>query len=462
MLHPYVAVLVLDRPGDTRMELAGHLCTLLADLVLLCAAFVLALDARLTRVPIRASMATVVALVAVQDAPVVVLALLDPGLTTYTVRLTYGHLVVLLLVVGVLAAGLRSAVVPRAPLVTGWLLGLVALAVSLGVRLVGSPYLELHDVLEVLTILLVAGLLGIAYAQVRRAAIPAWAANRLGAGMLAIFVARLWSTAADADAPLLPAVAGVVLFSALIASTVTVLLRTSLADTQDRAVRFAQRAAEAEATVKHDREVAHELRAATAGIVAGAHLLANGKVPEGPRRRALERMVDAEAARVTRRLSASPGDLSPIDLDSIIEPLVVAQRALGHEVSWTSRGHRVVGRRDNLAEAVNVLLTNAARHARGAATTVVSKVVGDQVEIWVTDEGPGVDPEVRKHLFEWGARRKGSPGEGIGLQRAHRLVREQGGQLELRDRPGHRGTAFTITLPQGDHDVARQRTDLAG
>lgn len=477
MLYPYLAVLVLDRPSTHRTELAGHICMLLADLLLVCGAFVLALDARLTKHPVRSSMATSLMVVALQDAPMVVLALLEPDFATYTVRMSYSHIFVVLAVVAVLAAGLRATVLPRhGALLPGVLLGLVALALSLGLRLLDpTPYVDLGNVGGAFFALTVTAVMVVIYTQLRRSDLPSWAVNRIGAGMLAILAARVWSTIVDADSPRMPAVIGVVLFSALMMTTVTTLLRASLSDTQDRATRYAERAAEAEATVKHDREIAHEMRAATAGIVAGAHLLSHGRVPDGPRRVALQRMLDAEASRLSRRLSTGPGAIMRVAVDEVIEPLVVAQRALGHEVGWTPGGHCVAGRRDNLAEAINVLLNNAARHAHGRATTVVSRVIDDRVEIWVTDQGPGVDPAVRSHMFEWGVRRVGSPGEGIGLQHAQRLLREQGGHLDLHDpadlpagtglgrdwRPASTGAAFVITLPAwaGENE---ESTGMAG
>lgn len=478
VLYPYLAVLVLDQSSDERTELAGHICMLLADLLLVCGALVLALDARLTKLPVRGSMATGLLIVALQDAPLVVLAVLEPDFTTYTVRMTYSHIVVVLLVVAVLAAGLRATGLPRhGALLPGVILGLVALSISLGVRLIDpTPYIDLTDVAGTFFAVTVTAVMIVIYTQLRRSGLPLWAARRIGAGMLAILAARVWSTVIGAEAPRMPAVTGVVLFSALMFTTVTALLRRTLADTQDRAARYAERAAEAEATVKHDRELAHEMRAATAGIVAGAHLLSDGRVPEGPRRRALQRMLDAEAARMSRRLSTEPVTIARVAVDQVIEPLVVAQRALGNEVTWDRGGHCVAGRRDSLAEAVNVLLNNAARHAQGRATAISSRAIDDRVEIWVTDRGPGIDPEVREHMFEWGVRRAGSPGEGIGLQHAHRLLLEQGGRLDLRDRcevhawhgrghleahPRDPGAAFVITLPRWAGDT-QSSTGMAG
>ena len=234
-------------------------------------------------------------------------------------------------------------------------------------------------------------------------------------------------------------------FSALTLTAATDLLRHSLFETTTESLAYAERASQAEATVRHDQEVAHEVRAATAGIVAGVHLLARGHVPPA-QRTALEHMVDVEAARLGRSLTPETSGPDRLAVDEVIGPLVVAQRALGHEVDWQPRGHGVVARRDDLAEMVNVLLNNAFRHGLGRGTRIVSEEVDGAARIEVSDQGPGVAPEVRDLLFGWGVRGPGSVGYGIGLQRARRLAVEYGGQLELTDEAGA-ATTFRLTLP---------------
>lgn len=73
---------------------------------------------------------------------------------------------------------------------------------------------------------------------------------------------------------------------------------------------------------------------------------------------------------------------------------------------------------------------------------------GGEVEIRVSDDGPGIPPDVRRHLFDpfYSAREAGR-GLGLGLSKCWRIVTNHGGQIEVTGRPGH-GTVFTITLPQ--------------
>lgn len=67
------------------------------------------------------------------------------------------------------------------------------------------------------------------------------------------------------------------------------------------------------------------------------------------------------------------------------------------------------------------------------------------VALTVTDQGPGVPPEVRERLFQPGA--TGRPGgSGLGLAISHRIARQLGGELELADM-GPAGTCFRLTVP---------------
>jgi hypothetical protein len=74
------------------------------------------------------------------------------------------------------------------------------------------------------------------------------------------------------------------------------------------------------------------------------------------------------------------------------------------------------------------------------------------VTIRVRDDGPGITPEQRRHIFDpfYSARQAGR-GLGLGLSKCWRIVTNHGGRIEVASQPGH-GAAFTITLPvrQGD------------
>jgi signal transduction histidine kinase len=67
------------------------------------------------------------------------------------------------------------------------------------------------------------------------------------------------------------------------------------------------------------------------------------------------------------------------------------------------------------------------------------------VLVEVRDNGPGVPPKAREHLFEafTGSQRKG--GTGLGLAIAAEIVAVHGGHLQLRD--SKEGAAFVFEIP---------------
>jgi signal transduction histidine kinase len=70
------------------------------------------------------------------------------------------------------------------------------------------------------------------------------------------------------------------------------------------------------------------------------------------------------------------------------------------------------------------------------------------VSITVTDDGPGIDPELLKRLFEpFATTRLDSHGTGLGLAVAEGIVREHGGVLLARNRTGAAGAVFEVVLP---------------
>lgn len=66
--------------------------------------------------------------------------------------------------------------------------------------------------------------------------------------------------------------------------------------------------------------------------------------------------------------------------------------------------------------------------------------------IEVADNGIGIDKDVRKHMFEEFFSSKGDQGTGLGLMVTQKIMREHGGSVTFRSRPGQ-GTTFVVTFP---------------
>ena len=66
----------------------------------------------------------------------------------------------------------------------------------------------------------------------------------------------------------------------------------------------------------------------------------------------------------------------------------------------------------------------------------------------ITDNGPGISPELREKIFDPFFTTK-NRGTGLGLSIVHSIIKEHGGRLEAESEPG-RGTTFTVGLPAGE------------
>ncbi len=98
-----------------------------------------------------------------------------------------------------------------------------------------------------------------------------------------------------------------------------------------------------------------------------------------------------------------------------------------------------------IRRALDNLLRNAAAVAK--ETTIAARMVGSELRITVADDGPGVAPELRDHLFEPFVTGR-ADGTGLGLPIARELVESHGGKLWLSDPGGGgQGAVFTLTLP---------------
>lgn len=201
-----------------------------------------------------------------------------------------------------------------------------------------------------------------------------------------------------------------------------------------------------DATTRDQREQLHELRSTVAGLVSGSALLDNPDIPAETRQH-LWASVRRELDRMERLLSKKEEPAAEIDLDEALGHILDLQHLKGRRVEFRSNGTKVRARYDALAETVNILMDNAVTHG-GSERSVVEVVQRDDetVDIRVTDDGCGIPEERRTEIFAWGEKGEESPGEGIGLHLAQRLMSEDGGSLRLAEDQGV-GSSFVITLP---------------
>ena len=197
---------------------------------------------------------------------------------------------------------------------------------------------------------------------------------------------------------------------------------------------------------REQRERLHELRSTVAGLVSGSALLDREDLTTETRER-LWASLRRELDRMERMLTGTGPTVSDLRLDDALGQILDLQRLKGRHVELHSTGDVVRAPFDALAEVLNILVDNAAKHG-GTDESVVEVMRRDEetVDITVTDFGCGIPRDQRPQIFEWGKRGTESRGEGIGLNVARRLVSEAGGSLRLADRDGA-GSSFVISLP---------------
>lgn len=348
----------------------------------------------------------------------------------------------------------RTAMRCADPLITGLALGLVFTTFHLL-----AAWQMAHDtpmwLLGVLRLLVGATYVAAGVLVLRHPGLPRGTAPKMVGALMVLALGHLASMAIGAQVRMPELVTTVVMLVGAVAfsSLSATLLRHTL-DDQDTIIEGLRAEVDAMAlNERTNRERMHEVRSTLAGIGEASYLMrlhGRGVVDAGQRRR-FERMMESEIARLIRLMDPDdPPEPSPVDLDAALDPLLEAHRMRGRDVSWKPTGHTFHGRSDDIAEAVNILLENTARHGGGGRSSVTVTHRDDILEIEVSDSGPGIPPEFRKSIFEWGVSGRGSTGQGIGLALARRLVSDQGGTLDLLSDAGP-GASFLITLPSPRH-----------
>jgi signal transduction histidine kinase len=102
-----------------------------------------------------------------------------------------------------------------------------------------------------------------------------------------------------------------------------------------------------------------------------------------------------------------------------------------------------------LGAALKNLLDNALKYAGNGPVQLSARVQGAQVNFTVRDHGPGLDEHARRRLFEKfirGHQHPYTPGAGLGLYLARKIVQRHGGDIRVHSASGG-GTVAELSLP---------------
>ena len=208
----------------------------------------------------------------------------------------------------------------------------------------------------------------------------------------------------------------------------------------------------------------HEINNPLTVIAGRAQLLLRGETD--PERRRDLAVIHAQAMRITEmiadlRLFAAPPELERQSVDvaalvrEVVESLLPAaeeqetalvlsfnpelpsRRSVDDPLRMPGSGLNVSADPVQLTVAVRALVQNALEAlASGGRVEVAVSAVAGEVRIAVSDDGPGITPEQRPHIFEpfYSARQAGR-GVGMGLSKCWRIVTAHGGRIEVESRP---------------------------
>lgn len=226
--------------------------------------------------------------------------------------------------------------------------------------------------------------------------------------------------------------------------------------------------------------LAHEIKNPLAAI-RGAAQLAARKLPLADKK--LARMITDEVDRIARLIdrmqqlgSTRTGPVQPCNPHEAIRAAVATMRAAGSTLGEVEIREEfdpslppVLANRDALEQVLINLVSNARDAALGQGgagpgqgfVTVQTRFVSGlafsairngravplPIEITISDNGPGIDPALRDHVFEPFVSSKPS-GQGLGLSLVRKLVRDMNGNVS-HDRDARAGlTHFRLHLPQ--------------
>jgi PAS domain S-box-containing protein len=214
--------------------------------------------------------------------------------------------------------------------------------------------------------------------------------------------------------------------------------------------------------------VSHDLRSPIATIAAVVELM--GDVPMAPEKYEEHLEIIGRATHRINRLiqdlldvaTIEAGRLSvrtnPVDLGELVEELG-SQMRLGADVegvdltvSVPAELSAVEADRDRIHQAMSNLIGNALKFTpSGGQVTVTAEQAPGGVSVTVSDTGPGIEPELKQHLFDrfWRGHTTNLQGAGLGLSIVKGILEAHGTGVAVDTELG-RGSAFSFTLPTAD------------
>jgi two-component system OmpR family sensor kinase len=232
---------------------------------------------------------------------------------------------------------------------------------------------------------------------------------------------------------------------------------------------------ETELTLARERpfvaDASHELRTPLTSVLANLELLVESVDDD-------DRPVARSALRSTQRMRRLVGDLlllarADAGQNSLTKRVDLAEILMGaaselrpasqqHFIQLDAQPAPIVGVPDQLTRLAINLLDNAIRHTppRTRITASTRALPDGGAELVVADDGPGIHPFLREHVFERFVRGSGevAGSSGLGLAIAATVAQAHNGSIELTAPPSG-GTQFVVRLGNASPPESRGRVD---
>ena len=213
-------------------------------------------------------------------------------------------------------------------------------------------------------------------------------------------------------------------------------------------------------------DASHELRTPLTAIRGFAELHRQGAVTGEAETKELVARIERESMRmsalvedllVLARMDQGPMfEIKPVNLSEVVTDAVESARAAGpgHPITLDA-GNEIyaLGDSNRIHQVIANLLANARVHTPVGTQIKVSVTQSEkEVQVAISDNGPGLSDENREKIFERFYRvdpsrqRTGAEGSGLGLSIVDAVMRSHGGHVSVDSKLGE-GSTFTLHFP---------------
>jgi two-component system NtrC family sensor kinase len=209
--------------------------------------------------------------------------------------------------------------------------------------------------------------------------------------------------------------------------------------------------------------VAHELNNPLTGVMGFAQLLLTRDLEDTVRAQIQTIYGEAErAAKIVQNLLSFARRRKPTkemaDINALLQRVLELRsydftiRNIALDLTLDPRMARVWVDPDQVQQVFFNVIKNAEQamidSAGGGKLTVVTRGSAENVRISISDDGPGIPPDIQRRIFDpFFTTKEVGQGTGLGLTICYSIIDEHGGRIWTENAPGGGGAVFNIELP---------------